>query len=717
MIKFDPAMENVRQILIQFWVTFSARIETFYKDHAGLVVLVGLLGTWAAVHYSRRALQRPTFKTSETSPPQFDSALRLRLLEKVKNERVDPRLCQGLREAIRVDLGLTVTPGAVQATLRIYANLESGTDEDLPIDMPIWELFNDAACGRLLILGEPGTGKTNLLLELADSLIAEAKQDQTRPIPAVFSLSRWILGERARSVAEWLKDDLVSEYGLSAAAADLLLRHDGLLPLLDGLDELAEGRRAACVQAIHAYQQSRSLGPLAVCCRLDQYVELPRLALGTAVRVEKLMRTDLEREIGKPGLEYVRRALEHDPELWEVVDTPLWLHVLFGAAQIEWSRAEPFSPPMNPRDRLYAWYVEYALRRDPDGSPRKRTAREPLLHWLGWLAAEMRLRDQAQFALEDLNFAWIPTRRAQSAAQWFLHLFGAFVVGLLVGLVVRIGGGVVGGFVGGMVGGLVLGLGRGLLNGIRWLDDRSVRALFLHLAGGLFVGLVAALFMGPVVGLFLGLFGGLFGWLFGWQWGAEKTDAIEELRFSWREAKQGLFSGLFGGLVLGLFSGLFVGLAGGLVVGLVVGPTVWLAHVLKPQPMSERSAPNRGTMRSLRYALWIGLSGCVTFIVIGIVVQDPLSGQGHTGLAGLVAGAGAAGAIMLSFNKGGWFVLRHFTVRLFLWLYGVAPLRYVRLLNEGTERLFLIRRGGSYEFFHLTFRDYLAERHTSSRPI
>jgi len=46
-----------------------------------------------------------------------------------------------------------------------------------------------------------------------------------------------------------------------------------------------------------------------------------------------------------------------------------------------------------------------------------------------------------------------------------------------------------------------------------------------------------------------------------------------------------------------------------------------------------------------------------------------------------------------------------------LWQVRAAPLQYVRFLNEANERLFLIRNGGSYEFLHVTFRDYMARVH------
>ena len=128
-----------------------------------------------------------------------------------------------------------------------------------------------------------------------------------------------------RTLADWLQSDLAEEYHLSSVDAAALVQQDRIVPLLDGLDEVAEKHRAACVGAIHAYQKNRGLGPLVVCCRRSDYESLPPLDLAAAVRVEKLTREDVEREIAKPGLEYVRLAMERVPELWSIVDTPLWL--------------------------------------------------------------------------------------------------------------------------------------------------------------------------------------------------------------------------------------------------------------------------------------------------------------------------------------------------------------------------------------------------------
>ena len=96
---------------------------------------------------------------------------------------------QGLREAIRVDLGLTEMPAAVPAKLREYALLESGTLQERPVTGSVQQIFEQSG-RQLLILGEPGAGKTNLMLKLAESLVKQAKNEPAFPISIVFSLPR-----------------------------------------------------------------------------------------------------------------------------------------------------------------------------------------------------------------------------------------------------------------------------------------------------------------------------------------------------------------------------------------------------------------------------------------------------------------------------------------------------------------------------------------------
>src|SRR5205085_12420668 len=123
----------------------------------------------------------------------------------------------------------------------------------------------ERANGELLILGEPGAGKTTLLLELTRALLERARQDESQPIPVVFPLSSWTT--RRQPLTEWLVAGLHSRYQVPFPLAISWIKTDQVLPLLDGLDEVAAPHRAECVEAINAYRQDHGLLPTVVCSR------------------------------------------------------------------------------------------------------------------------------------------------------------------------------------------------------------------------------------------------------------------------------------------------------------------------------------------------------------------------------------------------------------------------------------------------------------------
>jgi predicted NACHT family NTPase len=123
----------------------------------------------------------------------------------------------------------------------------------------------------LLILGEPGSGKTTLLLELTRSLLDRAEWDEALPMPVVFPLAPW--AAKRLPLADWLVDELSQRYDVPRQIGHAWVANDRILPLLDGLDEVAERHRSACVGAINAYQEGRAhvLPGLVVTSRVADY--------------------------------------------------------------------------------------------------------------------------------------------------------------------------------------------------------------------------------------------------------------------------------------------------------------------------------------------------------------------------------------------------------------------------------------------------------------
>lgn len=86
--------------------------------------------------------------------------------------------------------------------------------------------------GRLLLLGEPGAGKTISLLLFAQDSILRRVKDPSQPLPILGIVPTWNYKEQP-SIAEWLQ----SSFNAPNNVKEILNSGKGLL-LLDGLDEL-----------------------------------------------------------------------------------------------------------------------------------------------------------------------------------------------------------------------------------------------------------------------------------------------------------------------------------------------------------------------------------------------------------------------------------------------------------------------------------------------
>lgn len=88
--------------------------------------------------------------------------------------------------------------------------------------------------GRMLLLGEPGAGKTITLLHYARDAVVKRRQDPSAPLPILGIIPSW---NPYISVADWIEQS----YG-APTQADHLIRDGKALLLLDGLDELGSER-------------------------------------------------------------------------------------------------------------------------------------------------------------------------------------------------------------------------------------------------------------------------------------------------------------------------------------------------------------------------------------------------------------------------------------------------------------------------------------------
>ena len=85
------------------------------------------------------------------------------MLTKTRREWVDEWLERDLYQAARLELQLTERHSAVEPRVRHYTRGPDGPGREFPRGTPIEQVF-DGAAGQLLILGEPGTGKSTKLV-------------------------------------------------------------------------------------------------------------------------------------------------------------------------------------------------------------------------------------------------------------------------------------------------------------------------------------------------------------------------------------------------------------------------------------------------------------------------------------------------------------------------------------------------------------------------
>jgi tetratricopeptide (TPR) repeat protein len=166
------------------------------------------------------------------------------------------------------ELTQTVAPPGARAAVAVRRGAGPARElHDVAADEAVRALFDHAA-HRMALIGDAGSGKTTAATALFGELLARTRDDPRNRVPFYVRLSGW---RAALSLDDWLVDQLRESVGLSRA--DARAARTLIVPLLDGLDEVAEIDRKACGQAIAGYLNTLPGAQILVCCRSPEYRE------------------------------------------------------------------------------------------------------------------------------------------------------------------------------------------------------------------------------------------------------------------------------------------------------------------------------------------------------------------------------------------------------------------------------------------------------------
>ncbi len=611
------------------------------------------------------------------------------LLNNVRTAWVEGVLEKSLHEQIPIVLGLENRPNAVASPWNLDLINPDQSCQPLSAGTPVIDVFDQLGeGGTLLILGEPGSGKTITLLQLARELIVRAKVDIDRRIPVVLNLSSW--AAEKQTIAEWIIEELNNKYDVPRKIGQQWVEKQELLLLLDGLDEIRDlEKRNACVKALNAFQQKQAT-EMVVCCREKDYEKLKdRLKLQSALVLQPLTTEQIHTylEQFQSNLTVLKTLLIEDQTLQELAQAPLLLSIMVLAYQgIEFADISVSSINSNRKKQLFDDYINRifqgsrlkAYHPNLQSQEKDHYSRPKATYWLVWMAKHVIDNSKSVFQIEEM-----PTTILDNLLGGFeihsLDIGFALLVGMIRGIIFAI------------IWGIIFGVNIGLFGGLIWGGICTIRNL--KNPDYSLVNYIVAIF--PNYYLFYKYYLFYF-----------KSPIVNLLIFG---LTLGIALGMSFKVILLLVFGLFFGLKLGLIIGNKKTRSIfiWLRLGL------EIFTPHLATFFLMFILMFIGRA-CELFFELNFELIYKLIRELFFGLGlGLILGI-AFGFIfgLISFFAN-IFTRREFVLRLIIkmvmYFKGYMPWNYSKFLDWASDKLFLQKVGGGYIFIHRSLMEHFAE--------
>lgn len=686
---------------------------------------------------------------------------RERLLDRVEEFWIKGVLDQSLHIEETIELGVSEYFDAVNNSLSIQGENSDRENRDLPEGTRAIDVFGELENKRtMLILGEAGSGKTIALLEIARESINDALQDTSLPIPVVLNLSSWAGEKQQKPLADWLIQELNRIYQFTEKQCRAWVKNQQLLLLLDGLDEVKETKREACIIAINQFLREYERTEMVVCCRIKDYNNLSeKLQFQSAVFYKPLTSEQIDRYFhdAEEELSAVDKLREEEDAIQKLLKSPLILNIV----TVAYKNKEELSYKNSEEERRYHLYDTYIRTRLEEKEEQSNSelsklkySKEQSLHWLSWLAQKMNQKSQKILLIEQIQPHWLEA----FTQKWMYVISFRLIFGLIVGLITVLHFGTqvtdnLGDQLSLVIPSVIAALASSLSSLVlfsfmpsiifRFIPRRISRRISRHISSfipGVISGLIYVIIAAPIVyplineqlitllsplmidGVALGI---LLSLIYRKKID-QKIGIIDDLKRDKKKAIRYSLFGLIGGSIYVLARWLLTdvykphpGLHGGLKVlhefqyaPIIIELLIFtilpglLGYLDKGDKLEQTIIPNQGVWRSAKNAYIF----FTIFLLVGIICGIPYSENTHEVISialaiGLLAAiAGGKGPVFAGFV-----LIQHFTLRIILWLQGFTPWNYARFLDYATARIFLRKVGGGYIFLHRELREHFAQ--------
>ena len=291
----------------------SNQVKGFFSRTS--VVLVGLAVVLAATFLLRLREQR-------RGGPALADHIRRRLINQAE---VSLREMSSvvLDEAGIGKLDLRVSVALPErASMKRFSRVTAGTAEMTLRQLPRY--VDQSLNGRVLIVGEPGGGKSTLMRTIARQSV-ERSQGSTAQVPVWLDMEEWPDGT---SLEKWVLDTLAAR-AVTGENAELMLQNNDLYLFLDGLDQIPTRKgQLRAFRATEEFLRRYEMCHLAMTARSDAYDALGDSAEQLpVVRISPLTAAEVDAQLQRAGpqAQGLRQAAAEDDDLAKALNTPLFL--------------------------------------------------------------------------------------------------------------------------------------------------------------------------------------------------------------------------------------------------------------------------------------------------------------------------------------------------------------------------------------------------------